>query len=132
VSVESLVIEGRLEAEALMLDRVEIRRSTGAVAQNEATGRTTAASTLVYVGPCKVQSQDALPQAGEVAGREAVTQRYRLDLPVAVTVVRVGDVATITEAALDAELLGRRFRVAGQHHKSQATARRLPVEEVTS
>ena len=45
--------------------------------------------------------------------------------------VRVGDVATITAAALDAQLVGKRFRVVGLAHKTFLTARRLQVQEVT-
>jgi hypothetical protein len=42
------------------------------------------------------------------------------------------DLVTITASLLDADLVGRTFRVRELGHKSHMTARRVQLEEVTS
>lgn len=88
--------------------------------------------TDVYDGVCRVQVMDSLNAQDAEAGGELLTvQRLVLQLPISVTGVRVGDVATITSSAMDSDLVGRVYRVVATHAKTHATARRLQCEEVT-
>jgi hypothetical protein len=50
----------------------------------------------------------------------------------AVTGIASDDLVTITASLLDADLVGRTFRVRELGHKSHMTARRVQLEEVTS
>lgn len=132
MSATSALLAGRTAAEALMLDAVTITRATGTTTFDEATGRETAGTpTSVWTGPCKVQRRNVAERTGEAGERLVTTQDVEIHVPIAATGIRVGDVAEITTATLDAELVGRRFRVTGLADKSFATARRLRAEEVT-
>lgn len=133
MSATAALLRGRAKAESLMLDTCTITRVTGS-STNRETGVITPTTTTVYTGICKVQhSQGVLggsPKDIAEAGR--LTTRLELHLPASVTGVRADDRATITAAALDAELVGRVFVVRSSPHKSFLTARRLEVEELTS
>jgi hypothetical protein len=88
----------------------------------------------VYAGPCKVAvgARAAVAEQPESGEHAFVVQRYLLHLPITVTTVVEGDVATITAAGLDAALVGRVYRLAGEFAKTFATARRFQVEETVS
>lgn len=98
---------------------------------NETTGVLTVTySAAKYTGKCKVQSSQAQEANPEAGGAVFTVQRYAVHIPVASCVPAVGDVITITAAALDANLAGRQFRVVALLHKTAATAYRLAVEVV--
>lgn len=83
----------------------------------------------VYAGKCRVKSPQVValtPDAGETEG--AVT-RLEVHIPADVENVEVGHVVTITAAAFNPGLNGRRFRVSALFHDSQATAQRLECSE---
>jgi hypothetical protein len=85
---------------------------------------------VVYSGPCKVQqggAQAGSPEAGEHA---FIVQALQLHVPVSAGPIASGDVVVVTAAANDAQMDGRTYRVTGEHHKTWATAQRLPIEEV--
>ena len=84
-----------------------------------------------YEGKCQVQERDTQENATIAGEADLDTQRYTVKLPVATsTGVRKDDEVEITFAALDPDLLGRKFTVGALHHKTYATARRLPCVEV--
>lgn len=131
MSAETLTQQGRTLAVALMVDACTVTRSGGDRIFNQTTGGyTTLAGTTVYSGPCQVQipaQADASLDAMEGGG--ATTQQLEVKVPVDATVYRVQDLVTVTAAAHDPTLVGRRYRVTGLHAKSFSTARRLQVEE---
>lgn len=86
---------------------------------------------LRYVGPCKVQTYEPFESTPDSAQHRWTIQRYALHVPVDVTGVEVGDVATITSSALSDDLQGRRYRISGLHNKTFTTARRLLIDEIT-
>ena len=123
---------GQLLAESLMVDTCSITRGNGSTSFDETNGREVpAAATVIYAGKCKVQTPDVQDRTHDAGERTWTLQRDSLHLPLSAPAVRVGDVATITAAALDAQLVGKRFRVVGLAHKTFLTARRLQVQEVT-
>lgn len=130
MSATSVVLAGREAAEALMVDTCRIERLTGQV-RDEATGQYVPAYEPVYEGPCKVQTRDVQPLTPTAGDQAVVVTRFEVHVPVSVRGVEVDDVVEVTAVGpvSDPELVGRRFRVAAQFHKSKPTARRFPVEE---
>lgn len=120
--------ESRADAESLMLDTCTISRP-GEPATDPDTGEVTPGGSTVYTGRCKVQTYEAQESNPEAGSATFTVQRYTLHLPVAAYMPRLGDVATIGTAALDPNLVGRKYRVVALLHKTLATAYRLGVEE---
>jgi hypothetical protein len=114
-----------------MVDACEVRRVTGSVTDPD-TGAVSPSYSVVYSGPCKMQSTPGAaagqsPEAGEHA---FIVQALQLHVPVSAGPIVSGDVVVVTSAVNDAQLAGRTYRVTGEHHKTWATAQRLPIEEV--
>jgi hypothetical protein len=131
VSAEAAVLAGRREAESLMLDACTVGRPGGLVTDPDS-GSVTPSLTTVFDGPCKVQQTIAQSSSPEAGGHQFTVQSSRVDFPVAAGPFLPGDVVTVTGSVLDAQLVGRRFRVVELFHKSFATAQRTRVEEITS
>jgi hypothetical protein len=122
------LLESRADAESLMLDACAIVRPGGTVTDPN-TGETSTPSPTVYTGKAKVQTYEAQESNPEAGGATMTVQRYTLHIPVGSYAPEVGDVATITAAAADTNLVGRKYRVVALLHKSLTTAYRLGVEE---
>lgn len=90
------------------------------------------APVYTYQGPCRVKFNPRFPQQGDAAGQTVAKQYVVLNLPVDGSGgVTAGNVAVITSCPGDPSLVGRRFAVTGEFHQTYATARRVPVEEIT-
>lgn len=136
LAVDSALLEGRALIESLMTDTCTITRAgTGERVFDEDTMQyTDPARVTVYSGKCRVQVKSVIASSSDASAgdRVATVQEFELQLPVAGTEgIAVHDVAEVTAAAHDASLVGRKFTVVARHEKSQATARRLRVAEVT-
>lgn len=114
-----------------MVDACEIRQPPTYGELDPDTGlRPETPGAVVYSGRCKVQTYEA-HEATPASGQHVWSvQRYYVHIPAGVD-VPVDHQVTITASVLDAELVGRTYRVAGGLHKSMATANRLIVDEVT-
>lgn len=122
------LLESRADAESLMLDTCTIIHPTGTDTDPD-TGVVVVTGPTVYTGKAKVatyEAQESNPEAGESV---RTVQRYALHIPVGSYAPEIGDVATVTAAALDPNLTGRRYRIAALLHKTLATAYRLGVTE---
>lgn len=112
------------------------RAATGKGEWNEETGQyDPLPPTVIYEGKCRIQIASVMGDASSVGAGERVgtTQGSVLQLPVLESVdVAVNDVVKVTACVNDPSLVDREFTVEGRHGKSQATARRLRVEEVTA
>ena len=124
--LSAALTRGRALAERLMVDTCSISRPGATV--DELTGVPT--WTPVYTGKCQVSTYEPQESNREVSSALVTTQRYVLKLPVESYAPQIGDVATITAATYDANLVTRKFRVVALLHKTAATAYRLGVEEV--
>ncbi len=124
MSRASVLARGRAAATAGMVDACTITRVTGHTTDPD-TGVQTPTTATVYTGACRVQQRTPGGARPADAGME-------LQLPNSATGIAVGDTAVITASVNDGDLLGREFRVRELAHKSEATARRIGVEEVTS
>lgn len=132
MSAQAVTLAGRLQAEALMVDACVIERLAGQTF-DETSGTYVDTWSEVYAGKCRVQAQDVLRVPEEQAGEQLyVLRRATLSVPMSVTDVRVDDRVTVTASALDPDLANRVYRVTDLAHKTYLTARRLPIEEVTS
>jgi len=129
MSQSSAVLAGRAAAERNMLDTCTVQAVTGSSVDPN-TGAEVPTYALVYTGRVKVQSgatQESTPEAG---GATLTVQRSEAHFPVGAFVPAVGQVVTVTAAALDPLMAGLTFRVVALLHKSAATAYRLAVTEV--
>jgi len=130
VSARTVTLRGRRIAESLMLDAATATSTSRTIDQT--TGAEIVTSTLVYTGRCKIQSGATQASTPEAGGATLTVQRSEAHFPVGAFVPAVGQVITITAAALDPLLIGRVFRVVALLHKSAATAYRLSIEETVS
>jgi hypothetical protein len=131
MSIESALARGRAAAEALQVDTCVIKRKTGET--TGAGGVITPAWTTLYTGQkCRVQSIALADQGTTVGEAYRIVKRPEVQLPIAVTGLLEGDVITITASVLDPDLVGRVYTVRDVLTKSQATARRVTVLELTS
>lgn len=127
MTAPAVLMQGRQAAERLMGDTCSIATTTrGRLGQSSLAYTVT--SSVVYDGKCRVQSATQAQEA-ETGGQEVVHGVYVVSVPVGAADVSVGDVVTVTAAAHDPNLQGRQFTVRSVETKSNATARRLTVEE---
>jgi len=129
MSAEQATLDGRREAESLMLDACTITRP-GEPVTNPDTGDVTNTATTVYTGKCKVQSKDSAtsnPEAGEATFTVVSRQVH---IPMNASDVQDGDVVTITASLLNAFTVGKQYRVAGFTPDTFDTAFRMPVKEI--
>ena len=132
MSRSTALAAGRKIAEAGMTDACTIRRPDGTGTTDPVTGVPSQSYTTIYTGACRIQQAQAQAQREDVGDDHQLFLRLELQLPVAGTEgLDVGDLATITAAVNDADLVGRVFRIHDLAHKSEATARRVQVIEVT-
>lgn len=131
MSALSVALRGRRRAESLMVDACVIREPSTFGAMDPGTGqRTETVGAVVYEGRCKIQTYEAHESTPASGQHVWSVQRYSVHLPATVEVA-VDCMVTVTASVLDANMVGRRYRVAGDLHKSMATANRLVVDEVT-
>jgi Family of unknown function (DUF6093) len=127
----AVTLRGRRRAESLMVDTCEVREQATQGEFDPDTGtRPTIPGAVIYTGRCKVQTYEAHESTPASGQHVWSVQRYTIHLPATVE-VGVDCIVTITSAALDEHLVGRRYRVAAFLRKSMATANRLAVDEVT-
>jgi len=131
MSATSVTLRGRIRAEALMVDTCTVKRLAGEATDPE-TGVVTPTYTTLYSGKAKFQQRATTGGPTDIGQAVVALVQLEVHLPTSVTGITTGDIVTCTASALDAELVGRSFRVQGVAHKTFETARRLPLQEVTS
>lgn len=129
MSAESAVLEGRREAESLMLDTCTITRPGDPVTDYN-TGDVTNTSTPVYSGKCKVQSSNSSTANPEAGGHTFTVVSRQVHIPANAADVQDGDMVTITASRLNAFTVGKQYRVSGFTPDTFDTASRLPVKEI--
>lgn len=131
MSATTAVLRGRAAAEALMVDSVLVERRTGETTDPD-TGEVTPTWTTVYTGRCKFAQAAASGSPENVGEATVMVSELMLHLPITATGVTADDRATAVTAALDPDLAGRVFTIRAPMHKTYATARRLPLQELSS
>jgi hypothetical protein len=130
VSAGSAALAGRVAAERMMTDTVLIRRRTGWGPINETTGVKSPTYLTVYTGKCRIQSYQPFESTPVAGGQQFTVQRTALHIPVTVLGVAIDDVAIMQTSPMNPALVGRAFRIAGLHHKTNQTSQRLMVDEL--
>ncbi len=131
MSRATVLARGRAAAEAGMVDTCTIERQSGE-STDPATGVVTPTVEQVYTGICRFQQRGSQAQQEDAGEAYILLQRAEIQLPVSATGIDVGDVITCTSAGRDPDLVGRVFRVRDLAYKTDATARRLQIQERTS
>jgi hypothetical protein len=131
MSATTAVLAGRRAAEALMVDACTIQRVTG-TSTNDTTGVVTPTYSTIHAGKCRVQQIVPVSKPADIGQAQVWLQRLELQVPISVTAIASDDLVTITASLLDADLVGRTFRVRELGHKTHLTARRVQLEEQTS
>lgn len=130
MSRASVLARGQAAGEAGMVDTCEITRSTGSTT-DPFSGVETATTATVYTGKCRVQQSGSQAQQQDVGEAYVLLQNAEIQLPISAVGLQVGDLVTITAAGRDPDLVDRAFRIRDLMHKTDATARRVQVQEVT-
>lgn len=113
-----------------MMDVCTVQRKTG---ESTSGGVITPTWSALYTGKCRVQVQTRGAGNGTDVGEAyRVIERREIHLPITVLGLTEGDRITVTASALDPDLVGRVYVVRDVIAKSQLTARRAQVIEVTS
>lgn len=131
MSRASVLAAGRRAAEAGMVDTCAITRVTGETT-NDLTGEVTRTTAQVYAGKCRVQQSGAQGGEEDIGEAALVVLRFELQLPMTVVGLHEADEVTITASRSDPDLPGRVFTIRDLMHKTDATARRVSMREVTS
>jgi hypothetical protein len=132
MSRASALARGRAAAEAGMVDACTIRRPTGVIEDDfSGTVATTYLNPDPYAGPCRVQQHQATADRHDVGEDDLLLLKVEVQLPVAVTGLKVGDEITITASVNDPDLRGRVFLIHDLAHKTDATSRRVQCTERT-
>jgi hypothetical protein len=128
VSLSTILAHGRAAANNRMMDACTVRRITGVT--TDSAGFVTPAKTVIYSGPCRItMSGEGSPTEGGEA--TVAVLPLELHLPIVGSEdVRHLDEVTVDAARNDTALVGRTLRVSSKQIKSEATARRISVEEV--
>jgi hypothetical protein len=128
MSATSTTLRGRLAAESLMQDAVTIKRTTGSSTDPD-TGVVTPTQSTLYTGKAKIQirQQAASATPTSIGEAEVFIGQVEVHVPITVTGIRPDDLVTVTASVLDADLVGKTYRVRGIADKSFLTARRLAV-----
>lgn len=129
---ERMLHRGRLLAEDLMQDTCQVWTGETSDVLDEETLEYETVQTYSYEGICDLKFANAAVNDVDVGGQLMGSQRATIKLPVLTSGdVAEGHIVTILTSAHDPSLPGRRFRVEGFHHQTRATARRLPVKEIS-
>jgi hypothetical protein len=132
MSRATILAAGRKAAERGMVDVCTITRVTSTVTDRE-TGDVTTTVATIYTGPCRLQEIFGFSRDTSPSPDQSQLARYRvLQLPVDSSEdVRVGDEVLVTASAHDPDMIGVRLIVRDQSGKTDQTARRVGVEEIT-
>ena len=133
MSAAAALLEGRRQAEALMIDECTITRGTGEPVIDPTTGAVTdGPGEVIYSGKCKVQSKDSATASPDSAGHSFVLVSRQVHIPANAADVEDDDVVEITASLLNTFGVGKKYRVEGFTPDTFDTAARLPVKEMTS
>lgn len=110
-----------------MADTCTIRRVTGQTTDED--GNVTPTYDVLYTGRCRVQTRDPYESKPEAGDHQSVVLRDVVMVPVSVTGITSGDLVETTASALDPDLVGRRWRIAGPSRKTHMTQRRFYAQE---
>lgn len=131
MNVSSVLARGQRAAEARMIDSCVIERAAGKTTDDYGNEVTTYEP--VYEGKCRVMSWAVATTSPDVGQQRMDLLRFFLHVPVSARGIRVNDrVRMLTSRDPELTEPDRTFRIENLAHKTDQTARRLPVEEIVS
>jgi len=123
------VPELRAAAESAMRATFRITRA-GGEAWNPETLQNDSTLTTVYEGPGRLRAINTQDKGGDAADQAFIESQFTLSLPIDGSEgVTKGDAVECISEPSDSALVGRRFIITWPAAQSDATARRLPVQE---
>jgi hypothetical protein len=130
MSLESATRRGREFIEKTMISECRIKRRTGSIKDPQDNLKMIDTFDIIYEGKCRIKLSSAVVGVSEREGVGEIIalQENILSIPVASPDTAKNDLAEITVNPLDPGLVGREFRVKGEHESTSVTARRLAVE----
>lgn len=132
MNLESALYRGRRKIEARMVDMCTVKRRSG---QNTSpSGVITPTFSTIYTGKCRIQAGSDGERGAErdVGQARVVITKITLQIPISAPALKDGDEVTISLALYDSALVGRKYVVRDVPAKTEATARRVGMIEVTS
>lgn len=130
MSRASVLARGRSAAESGMVDTCRIETRTGETT-DPFSGAVTGQYSSFYEGKCRFQQTQAQAEQRDTGEAYLLLQNVELQLPISVTGVQPGDRVTVLTSR-DEDLVDRVLVVRDLAYKTDATSRRLRVQEVTS
>lgn len=128
----TLLARARVAAEASMVDTCTIRRPAPDTTDPD-TGEVTKTYDELYTAQrCRFQQRTGQADRRDVGEASVLLLSMELQLPVAVTGLEPDDEVVCDTSVHDPDLVGRRWSVRTLAHKSEASARRVQLTEVTS
>ena len=132
MSRASVLARGRVFAAGGFVDTCTITRVIN-ITTDILSGQVAKQTEIVYAGVCRIQQSSAAAGPSTVGQAAIRTVTLELQLPVVGSEdLRPDDKVVILTCVHDSDLVGREFFITGEHHATHKTARRLPLQEITS
>ncbi len=133
MSRQSLLLRARKAAELGMVDTCLIRRRVrDSDTTDDFSGVVEPTFQTLYEGKCRVQQHQASANQREVGEASLLLLQLEVQLPMSVVGLRAEDEVLLLTSLTDPDLPGRSFLVRDLAHKTDASARRVQVQERTS
>lgn len=130
MSMESALYRGRRRIEGRMVDMCLVRRRTGQTTSSS--GVITPTFSTIYSGKCRIQADSETGAEKEVGQARIMITKLTLQIPISAPALKDGDEVSISQSLYDERLVGRKYIVRDVPAKTEATARRVGMIEVTS
>lgn len=129
MTLEADVLQGRVEAEAIMFESCVVSRPGEPITDPD--GIVSTPVETAYEGLCKVQTTVAQAASPVAGGHVFTVENLQLHFPVGAA-LNIGDSVLITASRMDESNVGLVFRLVELARGSQRTAARWNVELVTA
>lgn len=131
MSALDALLQGRREAEALMIDRARVDRPDGETTDPESGVVLPTLAPVETSVACKVQSVQAQAAVSNAGEDQFTVEQLVWQAPFGSGPYQVGDVITYLECPLDPVMVGSVYRITELARKSYKTAQRFNVEVIT-
>lgn len=131
MSRESVMRRGRSFARAGFVDSCRITRLTGETVDPNTGAVIPLYATLYDNQVCRMQTRGYWGERKDIGEAGIVQWTMEIQLPIEVVGLRINDYIEILSSAYDPELVGHRMLLRDLNFKTEATARRVLVTEVT-
>lgn len=131
MSRAALLVKARRAAEAGMVDTCLIQRRISETT-DDFSGVVTPTYETLYEGKCRVQQSSGQAEQADIGEAYLLILRLEIQLPMSVTGLEADDEVVLLTSVSDPDLPGRVFVIHTLAHKTDASSRRVQVQERTS